>query len=139
MFHKMVLIITFLNGKVLFHDGKPVFRGGLAGDPLEYPGEIIGIGIAAGGADVLDIDPGIFHHVLCLPDPVFVEVGGKVHMETLLEQLAEVSIGIVHGVGHILHGQLFHIMVFNESGNILPHQRQAGTFSFRLCFFFLEE
>jgi hypothetical protein len=36
-----------------------VLRGGFSRDPLEDPGEIVGIGIAAGGAHLPDPEPGV--------------------------------------------------------------------------------
>ncbi len=56
----------------LFCGSKPVIGGRLTGDPLEDSGKIIGIAVAAGGSDVLDIDPGICHHDFCLVNAVFI-------------------------------------------------------------------
>ena len=56
----------------LFCGGKPVIRGCLAGDALKDSGKIIGVAVAAGGADILDVDPGICHHDLRFVDAVFI-------------------------------------------------------------------
>ena len=133
-FIKWCCLSLFLIVNRFLHHGQPVFRGGLAGDALENPGEIVGIGIAAGGADVLNIDPGILHHIPCFPNPVLVEVGGEIHLEALLEQLAEIGIGVIHGPGCIFHGQLFHVMAVDIGADILPYQGQPGVFGLFLGF-----
>ena len=62
-----------------------VFRWGHARDPFEDPGEIIGVGIAAGQADLPDTEPGGGQLLLGLLHPEFVEPGGKIDLEALLE------------------------------------------------------
>ena len=48
--------------------------------------------------------------------------------KALLEEFAEIGIGVVHGLGNVLHGQLLHVMPVDEAGNILPDQGQPNTF-----------
>ena len=103
----------------------------MAGDAFENSGKIVGVAVAAGQTDVLYIDPGILHHSLGLLNAEFIQIGGKIDMEALLKQLAEIGVGIIHGVCDIFHGEFVHIMGLNKAVDILPHHGHTGILEVR--------
>ena len=50
--------------------------------------------------------------------PVFVQVGRKVHLKALLEQLAEVSVRVAQRSGGILHGNILPIVSVDEAADL---------------------
>ena len=78
--------------------------------PLKYLCEIIGIRIPNRPADVLDIHRGHGQHPLGFHHPVLCKVGCEILIKTLLKQLAEISLRIVHMPRQVLHGYVVHVI-----------------------------
>ena len=79
--------------------GYAVFRRGLAGQALEHPCKIVGVAVTHSSADILQAQARVQNQLARLVHPVFVQVGRKVYLKALLEQLAEVAIADLKRIG----------------------------------------
>ena len=68
----------------------PVFRRQLTCNPFENFGEIFGIAVTHASAHVLNISPRVLQQFFCLFHPQAGEICGKILIEALLKQTAEI-------------------------------------------------
>lgn len=89
--------------------------------------QIVGIAVAHLLAHILYIDKDVTQQFFCPRHTILREIDNKILVKTLLENLAEIGVGIVHGLCHRLQRNIIHIIVFNKRLNIPGNRLQPDS------------